>query len=156
MDSNIFDNDIPDMERSMIGEPVKRQSGVLTPGETILNHYKVLSILGKGGMGVVYECFDEDAGIKVAVKTLAPELSASVGEMEQIKENFQLVHNLHHENIASYNTLVRDSVSGMYYLVMEYVDGDDLRCYIKRKKEQNEFTEQLVSRLVRQIADALD
>ena len=85
MDSNIFDNDIPDMEKSMIGEPVKRPAGVLSPGDTILDHYKVLSILGKGGMGVVYECFDEVAGIKVAVKTLAPELSGSIAEMEQIK-----------------------------------------------------------------------
>ncbi|MBR2426571.1 MAG: hypothetical protein IKB16_07500, partial [Lentisphaeria bacterium] len=71
-----------------------------TPGDVILNRYKILSELGQGGMGVVYKCFDEVAGIEIALKALPPELSHNTLEMEDIRENFQLISKLVHQNIA--------------------------------------------------------
>ena len=145
-----------DLDRSVPGAAPVVPTGDSAVGSMLLNRYKIISALGKGGMGIVYKCFDEVAFIEVAVKTLAPELSGSMWEMESIRENFRLVHNLNHPNIASYNTLERDNVNGIYYLVMEYVDGLDLRYYLRNQKNSGNFSEQSVLKIVMQIADALD
>jgi len=125
-------------------------------GKILLGRYKIVRELGQGGMGVVYECVDTVSDVHVAVKTLTPELSGSVWGMESVKANFQLVHKLHHPNIASYNTLERDPESGLYYLVMEYVEGVELRSFLQNKRQKNAFFEALVCNLTDQIADALD
>ena len=125
-------------------------------GDHILERYKVLSELGQGGMGIVYKCFDETAGIVIALKALPPELSHNTQEMEDIKDNFQLVHNLHHPNIAGYNTLERDQSNGNYYLIMECVEGEDLRHWIKRKRKEGPLTVETILPVIRQVATALD
>ena len=65
-------------------------------GDEILGRYVVQSELGQGGMGVVYKCFDTVGGVEVAVKGLPPEVSHNSDEMEAVRDNFQLVHELHH------------------------------------------------------------
>ena len=94
-----------DIELTMPGKRNRKPDGRFVPGDLILNRYKVISELGQGGMGVAYKCFDETAGIEIALKALPPELSHNSLEMENIKENFQLIHNLHHPNIAANNNL---------------------------------------------------
>ena len=86
----------PAYDQTMPGKRDRKPDGRFEPGDLIMGRYKVLAELGQGGMGVVYKCFDETAGIEIALKALPPELSHSTEEMEDIKENFQLVHNLHH------------------------------------------------------------
>ena len=134
----------------------RKADGHFLVGDLIMRRYKVLSKLGQGGMGVVYKCFDETAGIEVALKALPPELSHNTLEMEDIKENFQLVHNLHHPNIASSNTLEKNPENGNYYLIMECCEGEDLRRWIKRKRKDNPLTLNDVLPVIRQVADALD
>ena len=123
--------------------------------DLIAGRYEVRGELGKGGMGIVYRCYDRKSGIDVALKTISPELVQSGWEMDEIRRNFQLVYNLHHPHIASYNTLESDE-AGNCFLVMEFVDGEELRCFLRRKRNENEFTEALVIKLVKQIASALD
>ena len=144
------------IDATMPGKRDRKLNGRFEVGDLILGRYKVLSELGQGGMGVVYKCFDEIAGIIIALKALPPELSHNTLEMEDVKENFQLVHNLHHPNIASYNTLERDQKNGNYYLVMECVEGEDLRRWIKRKRKEGVLTLDAVLPLIRQVATALD
>ena len=134
----------------------RKADGRFLVGDLIMRRYKVLSKLGQGGMGVVYKCFDETAGIEVALKALPPELSHDSQEMEDIKENFQLVHNLHHPNIASSNTLEKNPENGNYYLIMECCEGEDLRRWIKRKRRDNPLTLDDVLPIIKQVADALD
>ena len=107
---------VPEVDdRTMPGKRDRKPDGRFAVGDLIMSRYKVLAELGQGGMGVVYKCFDETAGIEVALKALPPELSHNTIEMEDIKENFQLVHKLHHPNIAAYNNLERDKNNGNYY-----------------------------------------
>ena len=120
---------------TMPGKRDRKPDGRFAVGDLIMNRYKVLAELGQGGMGLVYKCFDETAGIEVALKALPPELSHNTLEMEDIKDNFQLVHNLHHPNIASSNNLERDNSNGNYYLIMECCEGEDLRRWLKRKRK---------------------
>ena len=141
---------------TMPGKRDRKPDGRFQVGDLIMNRYKVLAELGQGGMGVVYKCFDETAGIEVALKALPPELSHNTLEMEDIKDNFQLVHNLHHPNIASSNNLERDNSNGNYYLIMECCEGEDLRRWLKRKRKECELKLEEVLPIIEQIADALD
>ena len=141
---------------TMPGKRDRKPDGRFEAGDLILGRYKVLSELGQGGMGVVYKCFDETAGIKIALKALPPELSHNTLEMEDIRENFQLVSRLAHPNIAIYKQLEKDNSNGNYYLIMECVEGDDLRHWIRRKRKDGPLTITSILPVIHQVAIALD
>ena len=129
---------------------------VFLAGEIICGRYEILSKLGKGGMGIVYECLDRTSGKKIALKTISPELSNSAYEMERTRENYKLVSDLHHPNIANYNGLEKDPQRDSYYLIMEYVDGEDVRIFLDRMTRNGADRVTLTMKLLRQAADALD
>ena len=131
-------------------QPARRFSN----GDEILGRYVVESELGQGGMGVVYKCFDKVGGVEVAVKGLPPEVSHNSDEMEAVRENFQLVSELHHSNIAGVRTLEKDAVTGDYYLVMTLARGVSLRHWLRQHGGREHRAEQL--NVLRQIASALD
>ncbi|MBQ4329581.1 MAG: protein kinase, partial [Lentisphaeria bacterium] len=141
---------------TMPGKRDRKPDGRFTVGDLIMKRYKVLAELGQGGMGVVYKCFDETAGIEVALKALPPELSHNTLEMEDIKDNFQLVAKLVHQNIAICKNLEKDNSNGNYYLIMECCEGEDLRRWIRRKRKEGELTLDDILPIVKQVADALD
>ncbi|MBO5682143.1 MAG: serine/threonine protein kinase, partial [Lentisphaeria bacterium] len=145
-----------DVVLTVPGSRVRKTEGRFSVGDLIMNRYKVLAELGRGGMGVVYRCFDEVSNIEVALKTLSQELAASGWEMDTIKRNFELVQQLNHQYIANYKNLEQDPVSGGYLLIMEYVDGEELRYFLRRKQDEGSFNEELVIKLTHQIAEALD
>ncbi len=136
--------------------PPPKASRNWTTGDEILGRYKVIELLGQGGMGVVYRCKDLKGNVEVAVKALPPEVSHSTAEMEEVQENYSLVSKLVHTNIAVYKTLEMDSVTGDYYLVMEYVGGEDLRHWMKRMRKEGNITLETALPVLRQIAVALD
>ena len=107
-------------------------------------------------MGVVYKCRDITAGVEVALKPLPPELCKNEHEMAEIKETFRTVYSLHHPDIASCNNLEYDRSTGNYYLVMEYVEGENLRDWIEQNAQNNGRSSEMVIQLVKRIADALD
>lgn len=124
-------------------------------GEEILGRYVVVRELGQGGMGVVYECLDKVAGVKVAVKCLPPELSHNSVEMEEVRENFELVVGLRHPNIAGVRTLEQDA-RGEYFLVMDVAEGESLRKWLRRKWKSGGVPRVEVLSILRQLAAALD
>ena len=124
-------------------------------GEEILGRYVVTRELGQGGMGVVYECLDKVGGVKVAVKALPPELSHNSVEMEEVRENFELVYKLNHPNIASVKTLERDG-KGEYFLVMDVAEGVSLRKWLRDKRKAGGVSPNEVVGVLRQVAAALD
>ena len=150
------DNEPFDPDKTMVNSRVRRERGELQVGDVVLNRYELLEKLGSGAMGIVFRCVDKTAGIEIALKALHPELSNNTVEMEDIKDNFQIVHNLHHPNIANYNTLEQDPVGGNYYLIMECVAGEDLRRWIRRMRKENALSMETVIPVIRQVAAALD
>lgn len=146
----------PDAGATIPGRRDRKPDGRFEVGDLILGRYKVLSELGQGGMGVVYKCLDETAGVVIALKAIPPELSRNTIEMEDVKDNFQLVSKLVHQNIAISKNLEKDNTTGNYYLIMECVEGEDLRRWIKRKRRENTLSMESILPVIRQVAAALD
>lgn len=145
-----------DIDQTMPGRRMRKKDGRFERGDLILNRYKVLAELGQGGMGIVYKCFDEIAGIEVALKSLPPELSHNFQEMEDIKDNFQLIAKLVHQNIAISRMLEKDNSNGNYYLIMECCQGEDLRSWMRRKRKNGKIGIADVIPIIEQAANALD
>jgi tetratricopeptide (TPR) repeat protein len=122
------------------------------PEGKLLNRYRIEGELGRGAMGAVYRCFDEVAGVLVALKDIPPELSRNPDEMEEVRRNFQLICHLTHPHIAQIRTLEQDSASGTVYLVMDLVEGVNLRAWFNHKPTP---AETLIP-VIKQIALALD
>jgi len=90
----------------------------------IIPGYKVLSVIGRGSMGVVYKALQESMERLVALKVL-PERFASDEEFaERFIQEARSVARLRHENIVS--ALDAGEYEGTYYFVMEFVEGRNL------------------------------
>ncbi|MCR4572450.1 MAG: SUMF1/EgtB/PvdO family nonheme iron enzyme [Lentisphaeria bacterium] len=125
-------------------------------GDEILGRYVVKEELGQGGMGIVYHCLDKVGNTDVAVKCLPPEVSHNPAEMEDVRDNYTLVTKLAHPNIAICKTLERDGDTGDYYLVMDYVDGESLRQWMRRQRRERKLSLETSLPILQQIAEALD
>lgn len=104
------------------------EEGKLTPGD-LLGDYKVLSLLGEGGMGEVYLAEDTSLGRKVAIKLLKFGM-ASTNIVRHFKQEERILAGLTHPNIAQlYGGEV--TPQGVPYFVMEYVEGKRLDDYCR-------------------------
>ena len=144
-----------DPERTVPNIRIRHERAELQPGDVILGRYELLEKLGSGAMGVVFKCRDRISGVEYALKMVPPELVRDTEAMEDVRENFRLVHGLKHQNIASMDFLDRDEY-GSYFLIMEYVQGESLTQWIKKKWRSGRPDPAEVIHIVKQIASALD
>ena len=97
---------------------------------TVIANYRVVDMLGEGGMGVVYKAVDVNLDRTVAMKILSPELSRDPGLIERFQSEAKAQASLNHTNIATlYNFM---NVEGSWLIVMEFVDGETLEQAILR------------------------
>lgn len=102
----------------------------LAVGVLLNNRYRIQSVLGQGGMGAIYRARDENLGVSVAVKE---NLFLTDEYARQFQNEANILASLRHPTLPR----VRDYfvVSGQgQYLVMDYIDGEDLRTRIDREK----------------------
>ncbi len=118
-------------------------------GKTI-SHYRILSVLGKGGMGVVYKAEDIRLGRMVAVKFLPEEMARDHTALERFRREARAVSALNHANICTLHDI--DLEAEQPFLVMEFIEGQTLRHRILERPIQ---VDELVE-LGIQITDALD
>lgn len=96
----------------------------LTPG-TELAGYRIQSLIARGGMGVVYRALDIQLGRPVALKLLAPELSANEKFRQRFVRESRLAASVDHPNILP--IYGAGEWSGLLYIAMRYVRGTDLK-----------------------------
>jgi serine/threonine-protein kinase len=98
--------------------------------DALLNkRYKLLSPLGAGGMAMVYKAQDLSLGRLVAVKVLRDQLTSDPEFLARFQQEARSAANLQHPNIVTVHDFGRDG--GRYYIVMEYIEGHDLKALIK-------------------------
>jgi len=121
-------------------------------GETIDGRYRLDAILGGGGMGTVYRSRRLLIGDDVAVKILNPAQVAAPHATERFRQEAQAAARLKHPNAVSvYDFGV--SSAGLFYLVMELVEGQSLRNVIR---QQGPFAPQAAAEVMTQVCAALD
>lgn len=96
----------------------------LGPGST-LGHFKIQSLLGKGGMGEVFAAIDTRLDRRVAVKILPAEFSAEADRLRRFESEARILASINHPNILSIFEVGREN--GHRYLVSELLEGRTLR-----------------------------
>jgi serine/threonine protein kinase len=101
-------------------------------GETLLNgRYQLLAQQGSGGMAVIYKAQDQALGRVVAVKILRPSLTNDPAFLTRFRNEARAVANLSHPNIVTVHDVGNDGPT--HYIVMEFVEGQDLKKIIREK-----------------------
>src|SRR5262249_51554644 len=93
---------------------------------------EILELLGHGGMGAVYKARQVKLRRLVALKILPPAMALSPGFAERLTREARALARLNHPHIVTVHDF--GDVNGLYYLVMEYVEGVDLRKALKGGK----------------------
>ena len=122
------------------------------PPEQIAPHFpqlEILECLGRGGMGVVYKARQKTLNRLVALKLLAPERVRDAQFAERFTREAQALAALNHPNIVTIHDFGQSG--GFYFLLMEFVDGVNLRQLLRAKK----FTPEEALAIVPPLCDAL-
>ena len=96
----------------------------------IAGRYRIVGLLGKGGMGEVYRADDLKLGQGVALKFLPPTLARDEGRLAQLHNEVRLARAVSHPNVCRVYDI--GEVDGEHFISMEYVDGEDLASLLRR------------------------
>jgi hypothetical protein len=137
----------------MMSAPVRRlmssgpiPAGGFTPGMVLAGRYRVIGLLGRGGMGEVYRADDLKLGQPVALKFLPKNWGADPVRRERFYAEVRIARQVSHPNVCRvYDVSELDGPStrvagaqpersgqGSHFLTMEYIDGEDLASLLKR------------------------
>jgi serine/threonine-protein kinase len=117
----------------------------------VIGRYRVLSRIGKGGMGSVYRGEHLKMRRATAIKVLAPSLAASQEFAARFQREAELASTINHPNAVAIYDFGEDD--GLVYLAMELLDGEPLSDRLRRERT---LPLDAVVRIARQAADALD
>ncbi len=108
--------------------------GPLAAGQGFGTRYHIIRALGAGGMGVVYQAWDSELGVAVALKVIRPEVlldPGSAGEVERrFKRELVLARQVTHKHVVRIHDL--GELNGIKYLTMPFIEGENLADGLKR------------------------
>jgi len=107
-----------------------QSEGRFLPGRLIASRYRIIALLGKGGMGEVYRADDLTLGQPVALKFLPDEAARDQGLLERFKNEVRIARRVSHPNVCRVYDV--GDVEGHTFFTMEYVDGEDLASLLRR------------------------
>ena len=115
-----------------IEEPAVNVAARLTPKTDdaslvgrLISHYKVLSLVGSGGMGDVYLAEDTRLGRRVALKLLPEDLAKDEQRVGRLQQEARAASNLNHPNILTIHEI--GQVDSRHFIATEFIDGETLR-----------------------------
>ena len=124
-----------DMAAISTREEPPRESGagsILEAGAVVAGRYRIRRVLGEGGMGAVYQAEDQELNRLVALKVIRPELAQREEILSRFKREVILTQEVSHRNVVRlYDLAVSD---GLKFITMEFIDGEDLHSWRRRKE----------------------
>jgi serine/threonine protein kinase/tetratricopeptide (TPR) repeat protein len=125
--------------------------GQLEPGSMLGERYEILQLLGQGGMGAVYKARDIELERTVALKLIRSDLASHPEILRRFKQELILAREVTHRNVIRIFDL--GQASGVRYITMDYVEGQDLRALLN---EKGKFSPEEAVPIFLQIAAALE
>ena len=129
-------------------------SGPLSTGEAFGSRYHIIKLLGMGGMGAVYQAWDQELSVAVALKVIRPEATADPAAAQEMERRFKrellLARQVTHTNVVRIHDL--GELNGIKYITMPYVQGNDLAT---RLKQQGKIPVKVALKVARQVAQGL-
>jgi tetratricopeptide (TPR) repeat protein len=108
-------------------------SGPLATGQTFGSRYHIIRLLGAGGMGAVYQAWDEELGVAVAIKVIRPEVASDPATAAELQRRFKrellLARQVTHRNVVRIHDL--GEIDGIKYLTMPFIQGQDLATVLR-------------------------
>src|SRR5207247_1610689 len=104
--------------------------GRFVPGSVLGGRYRIIGLLGRGGMGEVYRADDLRLGQPVALKFLPASLESDPERLSRFHSEVRLARQVAHPNVCRMYDI--GETEGQHFLSMEYVDGEDLGSLLRR------------------------
>ncbi|MGD0759823.1 MAG: serine/threonine-protein kinase [Candidatus Sulfotelmatobacter sp.] len=108
----------------------RSNEGRFLPGRLLASRYRIVALLGKGGMGEVYRADDLTLGQAVALKFLPDEAARDESLLERFRNEVRIARRVSHPNVCRVYDV--GDVDGHTFFTMEYVDGEDLASLLRR------------------------
>src|SRR5690349_8288193 len=115
---------------SRISSLCTSDEGRFVPGTLLGGRYRVIALLGRGGMGEVYRATDLTLGQSVALKFLPEQASQNQALLERFHGEVRIARLVSHPNVCRVYDI--GEVDGTPFISMEYVDGEDLASLLQR------------------------
>jgi Flp pilus assembly protein TadD len=132
----------------------RSNTGPLEPGQTFGPRYHIIRLLGVGGMGAVYQAWDEELGVAVAIKVVRPEIMADPDAAAEVGRRFKrellLARQVTHKNVVRIYDL--GEIDGIKYITMSYVDGTELAALLE---QQGKLAVPTALRIARSVVSGL-
>jgi hypothetical protein len=100
------------------------------PGKVLAGRYRIIALLGKGGMGEVYRADDLKLSQPVALKFLPEKLAGDKSMLERFHREVRIARQISHPNVCRVFDI--GEVEDQHFLSMEYIDGEDLATLLRR------------------------
>src|SRR5215472_6572006 len=133
------------------GSPAPSATNPLPMGGLLAGRYEILDRLGGGGMGTVYKARDREVDRLVALKVIRGDLANDSDILSRFKQELILARKVTHKNVIRIFDLGR--ASGMRFITMEYIEGQDLRSFVKKTGRP---TPQAAVEIILQVSNALE
>jgi tRNA A-37 threonylcarbamoyl transferase component Bud32 len=104
--------------------------GGFTPGTLLLGRYRIVGLIGRGGMGEVYRAQDLKLGQSVALKFLPESVHRDPSRLERFLNEVRIARQISHPNVCRVYDV--GDVGGHHFISMEFVDGEDLASLLRR------------------------
>ncbi len=137
------------------GPATANPQGPLAPGQEFGARYRILKLLGAGGMGVVYQAWDQTLDIPVALKVIRPEVLSDKVAGEEVERRFKrellLARQVTHRNVVRIHDL--GEIQGTKYISMPFLEGRDLAAVLA---DAGRLPVTATLDIVKQIGEGLD
>ncbi|MBI5498409.1 MAG: SUMF1/EgtB/PvdO family nonheme iron enzyme [Deltaproteobacteria bacterium] len=152
-------------QKTNAGQDKRKASGTRQPqaifsiGETVAERYRILDVIGSGGVGTVYRAHDTDIDVDVALKAVAPKLLQTADEQKTFSRFIKTARKLHHANIVRIYDEGRDAGAQgeRRFFTMQLLEGLTLRKIIQLRREKTQvFQLAEIEPIFAQLAAAMD